>query len=202
MHPMIENQSIAFFEKQFRTYEKEAALRLNSFEQLALPYLKGEVLDFGCGMGNLAFEAAKQGCKVLALDGSPAAIEHIHKRAHIENLTVTGRLADLRDYPVQDVYDCVVSIGLLMFFDCTTAASALNTLQNCVRPGGTIVLNVLIQGTTYLEMFDASGYCLFEPNALRESFSDWQIEQFELAEFAAPGGTIKQFCTLVARHTG
>jgi SAM-dependent methyltransferase len=54
---------------------------LNSFEELALPYLKGEVLDLGCGMGNLSFAAARRACKVTALDASPAAIEHIRSRA-------------------------------------------------------------------------------------------------------------------------
>ena len=50
---------------------------LNSFERLALDYLQGEVLDLGCGLGNLALEAARRGCTVTAIDGSPTAIERI-----------------------------------------------------------------------------------------------------------------------------
>ncbi|MCP2937845.1 class I SAM-dependent methyltransferase, partial [Salmonella enterica subsp. enterica serovar Typhimurium] len=76
------NQSIAFFDQQFRTQPRDVALKLIPFEQIALPFLSGDVLDFGCGMGNLACEAAARGCKVLALDGSPAAIDHIQARAH------------------------------------------------------------------------------------------------------------------------
>lgn len=51
---MHEHRSIAFFDRKFQNQSKQAVHALNPFEQLALPYLIGEVLDFGCGMGNLS----------------------------------------------------------------------------------------------------------------------------------------------------
>jgi len=199
MTPMAENRSIAFFDEQFRRQPGAAALKLNPFEELALPYLKGEVLDFGCGMGNLAFAAAGRCCTVTALDGSPAAIEHIRARAAAERLPVTASIADLRDYWLARDYDSIVAIGLLMFFDCPTAFRILSDLQAHVRPGGVAVVNVLVEGTTYLEMFDASGFCLFGPAELRHRFSGWTIERFEHGDFEAPQHTLKRFCTVVAR---
>ena len=69
--------SIQFFDKQFAEQSRTGGCKLNPFELAAIPYLKGRVLDYGCGMGNLAFAAAERGCDVLALDASPAAIRHI-----------------------------------------------------------------------------------------------------------------------------
>jgi tellurite methyltransferase len=191
--------SVSFFDAQFRRQAGDAALALNPFELLALPYLHGEVLDFGCGLGNLAFAAAGRGCKVTALDASPAAIEHIRARAATGGAAVSASLADLRDHPLARDYDCIVSIGLLMFFDCATAARVLSELQARVRPGGLAVVNVLVEGTTYLEMFDPAGHCLWPAQELEARFAGWHLERAESADFEAPLGTLKRFCTVVAR---
>lgn len=194
--------SIAFFDAQFRRQAEQGVCQLNPFEQQALPYLHGEVLDLGCGMGNLAFAAAAQGCTVTALDGSPAAVEHMRCRAASQALAVTPALADLRHCCFEHTYDTVVAIGLLMFFDCTTALRVLASLQAAVRPGGHAVVNVLVQGTTYLEMFDPQGYCLWPADALQAHFAGWHILQHAHSQFDAPGGTRKCFATLIARKPG
>jgi tellurite methyltransferase len=157
------------------------------------------VLDFGCGLGNLAFAAAKRGCKVTALDASPAAVEHIRLRAAAEGAPVSASLADLRNYPISGEYDCIVSIGLLMFFDCATAFKALSQLQSHARPGGIAVVNVMVEGTTYLEMFDPSGHCLFAPLEMQNRFAGWRIEHSEFSDFEAPHRTLKRFSTVIAR---
>lgn len=58
---MTDNRSIAFFDEQLRRQPMGVALKLNPFEEPALPYLRGDMLDFGCGLGNLAFAAAAPG---------------------------------------------------------------------------------------------------------------------------------------------
>lgn len=193
------NKSIDFFDRQFREQPPEAALQLNPFEVVVLPYLRGEVLDFGCGMGNLAFAAARRGCAVTALDASPAAIAHIERRAAAEALPVVARIADLRDYSLSRDFDCIVSIGLLMFFDCPTAFRLLRELQSRVCPGGLAAINVLIEGTTYLDMFDPSGHCLFASNEMGKRFAGWEVLHSAFEEFEAPHNSIKRFATIVAR---
>ncbi|MDE2300681.1 MAG: class I SAM-dependent methyltransferase [Burkholderiales bacterium] len=197
---MPTDRSVAFFDAQFRRRTGEAALALNPFEVLALPYLSGRVLDFGCGLGNLAFAAARRGCTVVALDASPAAIEHVRARAVGEALPVSAALADLRDHAIGGTYDAIVSIGLLMFFDCPTALRVLAQLQAHVRPGGVAAVNVLVEGTTYLDMFDPSDHCLFAPSALQHRFAGWAIERLEFGDFEAPRSTLKRFCTVIARR--
>ncbi len=194
------NHAVGFFDQQFRQPATDAALKLNPFETLALPHLRGDTLDFGSGMGNLAFAAARQGCRVTALDASPAAIAHMQARAAAEALPLAATLADLRDYPIVDDYDCVVCIGLLMFFDRSTALKVLADLQAHVRPGGVVVVNVLIEGTTFLAMFDPAEHCLFTAPEIENRFAGWDSLHTGIDEFDAPGQTIKRFFTIIARR--
>lgn len=198
---MNANHSIDFFDRQFRQQVKNRDFQLNPFELAALPHLHGRVLDFGCGLGNLALAAAERGCQVLALDASPAAIEHLRQRAAADALPIEAIEADLRNYEIGEDFDCVVSIGLLMFFDCATASRLLALLQDRVRPGGIAVVNTLIEGTTYLDMFQPGNYCLMARTGLTARFAGWNILHSEFRDFDAPGQSIKSFVTLIARKT-
>lgn len=193
------DHSIQFFDTQFQQQAQCDDRTLNPFELAAIPYLRGRVLDFGCGMSNLAFAAAARGCSVFALDASPAAITHIQRRAAQEALSIQCACADLRDYYIAEDFDTVVSIGLLMFFDCPTAYKALANLQARVREGGVAVVNVPIDGTTYLDMFDTGSHCLFSRVELEARFTGWNIIQSAFSNFDAPGGTRKAFSTVIAR---
>ena len=196
------NTSIQFFDTQFQKQAQAGEFQLNPFELAALPHLQGRVLEFGCGMGNLAFAAAQKGCSVLALDASPAAIAHIRRRADNEKLAVQGMLANLQDYPLEGEFDAVVSIGLLMFFDCPTAFRTLEMLKAHVRKGGVAVINVLVEGTTYLDMFDGDHHCLFSPEEMASRFAGWRLLSSELSDFEAPGGRTKAFATVIAQKPG
>jgi tellurite methyltransferase len=157
------------------------------------------VLDYGCGLGNLAVAAAQRGCSVLALDGSHTAIEHLRHVAAEQALPIEAAEADLRSHEVAGEFDSVVSIGLLMFFDCDTAFRQLHNLQSHVRAGGVAVINVLVEGTTYLDMFDPQAHCLFSREEMQRRFSGWEILHAEFQDFAAPKEQRKAFVTLVAR---
>lgn len=196
---MNTNRSIEFFDQQFQQQALGADRALNPFELAAIPHVYGRVLDYGCGMGNLAFAAAERGCTVLALDASVTAITHIQQRAARDALPVCGAVADLRDYELDEDFDTVVSIGLLMFFDCPTAFSALSKLQSRVREGGVAVINVLVEGTTFLDMFDGDKHCLFSRAEMTARFARWNILHAEFSDFDAPGGTKKAFATVIAR---
>lgn len=196
---MGSDASIRFFETQFRRQVRDAELALNPFEQQALPYLHGTVLDYGCGLGNLALAAARRGCSVVALDASRAAIEHLRQVARAESLPITAAEADLRRHALRDDYDAVSCIGLLMFFDCPTAFAQLQQLQAHVRPGGVAVVNVLVEGTTYLDMFDPSGHCLFARDEMLGRFAGWEILRADHQDYPAANDTTKSFVTVIAR---
>lgn len=192
------NHSVNFFDTQFQNQVNKGDFSLNLFEKLALPFLKGTVLDLGCGLGNLSIEAARRGAKVLALDASKTAIEHISSIATKENLIIQAQLADLSTYQISENYDVIVSIGLLMFMEKSKAYEMLNNIKLHVVPGGYAIINVLIEGTTYLEMFDAKEYYLFGNRELQQQFDGWDIKQEKYDSFEAPNNTIKKFITIVA----
>jgi len=196
----MKNRSVEFFDKQFARQVGEQDFALNPFEQAVLPFLSGEVIDLGCGLGNLAVAAAKNGCRVTALDASPTAAAQLARLAAAEKLPIIAGEADLRSMDVEGEFDCVVAIGLLMFFPPAAARSGLARLQDLVRPDGLAAVNVLIQGTTFMDMFDPSGYYLFGENELPEAFVGWTTQYLKFESFAAPRDTIKRFCTLVARR--
>jgi tellurite methyltransferase len=196
---MRPQSSVAFFDEQFQRQLHDHELALNPFEQKALAVARGKTLDYGCGLGNFALAAARQGCSVLALDASPTAIAHLRDAAREQALAVEAREADLSRYTPEGDYDTVVCIGLLMFFDCDTARVQLGHLQRCIRPGGVVVVNVLVEGTTYMDMFDPAGHCLFRRDELAGRFAGWEILEQARQDFPAPAATLKSFVTLLAR---
>jgi tellurite methyltransferase len=195
----IMSRSITFFDAQFRRQVTGKAPALNPFELAVLPFLAGRVLDYGCGLGGLALAAARQGCSVLALDASPTAIGYLRAAAAHEGLAVDAFEADLRSYAIGEDFDSVVSIGLLMFMDRPTALHQRERLKGCVRPRGVLAINVLVEGTTYLDMFDPAGWCLFGRSELQDGLAGWEVLFERFDDFPAPGATVKSFVTLMAR---
>ena len=196
------NRSIEFFDAQFQHQVREGDFTLNPFERLALPYLRGRVLDLGSGLGNLTIEAARTGCSVVALDASPNAIERIRSVAADESLAIEARLVDLTTYQITQDFDVIVSIGLLMFLERSRAQELLSDIQQHVRPGGSASINLLIEGTTYLDMFEPTQYYLFGHSELQSRFAGWEILESRYHNFEAPGKTVKMFTTVVAMKPG
>lgn len=194
-----DSSSVRFFEAQFERQVRAGELELNPFERAALPWLRGKVLDYGCGLGNLAVTAAQQGCEVLALDASPTAISHLRQVAADTGLALRAQEAELSAFVLAEDFDTVVCIGLLMFLDCDSALRQLAQLQARLRPGGVLVLNVLVTGTTYRGMFDAQQHCLLSPDRWLACFEGWPLAYCEREDFPAPDQHRKSFLTLIAR---
>jgi len=86
-----------------------------------------------------------------------------------------------------------------MFMPCEQALELLSEMKQHVAPGGVAIINVLVEGTTYMEMFDPRGYCLLGRDELEQRFASWKIEFARHDSFDAPGGTKKEFSTVAAR---
>ena len=197
---MESNQTITFFDTQFQKQVAGGDFALNPFEIAALPFVRGRALDFGCGLGNLCIEAARHGATVSAVDASETAIKRIQAAALAENLKIDAIVADVERFQFVGQFDTIVSIGLLMFFKRETALKILGDIQKHVADGGRAIINVLIEGTTYLSMFDPGNYCLFGRGELEELFKGWNILLLRQDGFGAPGNTRKEFATIVAQN--
>jgi tellurite methyltransferase len=202
MHNDPENKAVKFFETQFQRQVRDQEYALNPFEILALDYIKGSVLDLGCGLGNFSLEAGRRRHRVLAVDASPTAVARLNKDAEREGLPVRGIQADIENWTIGGSYDTVVAIGLLMFFHHKTALKLLTAIQEHIKPGGRAIINVLIEGTTYFGMFDPDKYCLFRRTELEERFDGWTILESRYQTFPAPEGTRKDFSTIIAEKPG
>src|SRR5215813_8858968 len=101
------NRGIEFCDTQCQRQIRDSEFVLNPFEELVLPYLRGRMLDLGCGLGNLTIEAARHGCSVLALDASAKAIERIRSAAGAEGLPVEAQVADLTTYRIVGDFDVI-----------------------------------------------------------------------------------------------
>lgn len=198
----MSNHSVRFFETQFQRQVAGGEFELNPFERLALPYLRGEVLDLGCGLGNLALEAARSGCRVTALDGSATGIARLRETSLCAGLELEAHEADLACYRLERDYDAIVAIGLLMFLPRARAEALLADILAHVRPEGVVILNVLTEGTTFLGMFEPGHYHLFPRGAMEAVLSGWDILAASHDTFPAPNDTLKVFDTVIARRPG
>lgn len=196
---MNANQSITFFDTQFQKQVAGNDFALNPFEKAALPFVRGRVLDLGCGLGNLSIEAARRGAEVVAVDASATAIERIRRVAAAEKLNITPVLADVGGYAITGQFDTVIAIGLLMFFRQEKALAVLSDIQAHVAAGGLAIVNTLIQGTSFMGMFEPGHYCLFGRDELRQHFEGWKLLLDTHDGFDAPQSTRKEFSTIVAQ---
>lgn len=195
-------KSIHFFDRQFQQQIAKGEFALNPFEQAVLPYLSGGVLDLGCGLGNLAIAAARQGCAVTAMDASRPAVDRVNEAASRLGLPLAAYQVDLSRYDIDGDYDCIVAIGLLMFFPMDKARAMLVEMLAHTKPGGIAAVNVLIEGTTFMGMFEPGRYYLFDKNELTKAFAGWEILLTQYDEFPALENTVKKFHTVVARKSG
>ncbi len=199
MRDPVEKKSVAFFEAQFQRQAQQNEHTLNPFEAAALEHLRGTVLDLGAGLGNLSLEAGRRGHRVVAVDASPTAVARIQADARREGLPVQAIQADLESWSIDPDYDTIVAIGLLMFFPRKTAHRLLREIKEHVRPGGRAIVNVLIEGTTYLEMFDPNAYHLFGRRELEDHFAGWTLLSSQHHTFPAPDQKLKEFSTVIAQ---
>jgi tellurite methyltransferase len=193
-------RAVEFFGAQFERQIAAHDYKFNPFEERALPYLTGKVLDLGCGLGNLALAAAARGAHVTAYDACENAVDDLAQRAIASGLDVRVQAVDLKGWRPEETYDAVNCIGLLMFFAREDALAGLEAVRDAVRPGGVAIVNAMIEGSTFLAMFDPDAYYLFKPDELATPFAGWDLLHDSVEEFPAPGEMSKRFRTVIARR--
>jgi len=103
------------------------------------PIAGASVLEIGMGWGGLAERLARAGCAVTGLTLSPAQLGYA--RSRLQGQPVTAALRDYRDEV--GTYDHIVSIEMLEAVGESYWPSYFGKLHDCLRPGGTAVLQVI-----------------------------------------------------------
>ena len=98
-----------------------------------------QLLDVGCGGGQLALLAASAGARVTGFDIAPNLLELARKRARTQNLSIHFDAGDVDAMPYKDdSFEVVVSLFRAMF-----AAQPLQTANEMLRvlkPGGRLIM--------------------------------------------------------------
>ena len=98
-----------------------------------------QLLDVGCGSGQLALIAAKNGLDVTGVDIASNLVERARMRAHAEGLSATFQEADAEALPFEDAsFDVVVSLIGAMFAPRPDLVA--DELLRVCKPGGTIAM--------------------------------------------------------------
>ena len=121
----------------------------------------GRALDLACGAGRNALWLAEHGWSVTAVDGSPAAIETVRKRASARGVNVNAQVADLEkgEYAIEASQWDLVIISYYLQRDLFEPAKC------GVVPGGVVAAIVLV----------GEGRFCATPGELRGYFTGWEI---------------------------
>jgi SAM-dependent methyltransferase len=141
--------------------EQDVAAPLPLVIKVALEMKPGRALDLACGAGRNALWLAEHGWSVTAVDGSPAAIELLRKRAVERGVNVDAQVADLEkgEYAIEPSHWDLVVICYYLQRDLFEPA------KRGVVPGGVLAAIVLL----------GEGRFSLGPGELRGYFSGWEI---------------------------
>lgn len=111
-----------------------------------------QLLDVGCGAGQLALIAARAGAKVTGCDISTNWLEKARARATVEGLKITFEEGDAESLPYDDgQFDAVTSLVGAMFAPRPNLVAA--ELTRVCRPGGMIAMGNWTPGGFVGQMF-------------------------------------------------
>jgi SAM-dependent methyltransferase len=100
------------------------------------------VLDVGCGDGDLALELWRRGATVTGIDGSPEMVEAARVRAKREGADMSFMVGEAASIPFDaERFDVVVAVTILCFV--VNAAPVFSEIARVLRPGGVLVIGEL-----------------------------------------------------------
>ncbi len=178
------DQALAYAEADFSETDDRFVQR---FRQLFGPDFAGEIVDLGCGPGNIGLRMAQAfpGCAVTGVDGSLAMLDIARKRA------ATLRDAAFRVRFVEAVLptavlpmhsaDAVVSNSLLHHLH-EPSVLWLTLRQVAVRRAPVLVVDLRRPETEAEAQRIVDAYALNEPEVLRKDFYHSLLAAFEVDE--------------------
>jgi SAM-dependent methyltransferase len=140
-------------------------------------WIRGRVLDSGCGTGEHTIHLARLDYDVLGIDVSEHAIEQARANAVQRGVTARFEVADALQLELHQAYDTVVDSALFHIFEAADRARYVRRLHGACRPGGRVhVLALSDAGPGFgPQISDA---------VIREAFGDgWVLEDLQPARY-------------------
>lgn len=159
-------------------------------------WIRGPVLDAGCGTGEHTIHLARLGYDVEGIDSSPQAIEQARANAAARQVAARFSLADALALRPEHTYHAVLDSALFHIFDEDDRARYVASLHRATAPGGLVhVLALSDAGPGFgPQVSDA---------AIREAFSrgGWELQEVQPAQYR--GRIVRpEHATLLSRPIG
>jgi cyclopropane fatty-acyl-phospholipid synthase-like methyltransferase len=141
-------------------------------------WIRGSVLDVGCGAGEHTIYLARRGFRVLGIDASVPAIEYAVANAKSREVDATFAVADALRLGAEQ-YDTILDSALFHIFGPSDRSSYIGSLRAACRLGGFVhVLALADDGPGFgPEVSDAD---------LRSAFTEgWQVEDITRSRYVA-----------------
>jgi SAM-dependent methyltransferase len=120
----------------FAKYLEPGALEF--FERLSIP-AGTELLDIGCGAGQLTIPAAKRGIRVTGLDLSQNLVDEANARARAEELPIEIRQGDAEDLPFPTA-SFEMSLSLIGSMFAPRPELVASEMLRVTKPGGKVIM--------------------------------------------------------------
>jgi SAM-dependent methyltransferase len=155
-----------------RRYTPEQITSEGNFIEASLGVEKGaSVLDVGCGVGRQAVELATRGYEVLGLDLSLAMLSRASDNAQNRGAKLNFLQSDMLEMEFTELFDAAYCVGSTFgFFDDDKNADVIQRLHRALKPGGTLLLEVVnrdcaAQQHPAMTWYEADGcVCMEETN--------------------------------------
>lgn len=179
---------------EYRDYYEFRQVDPSSFKDFSLPaYLRRslgnpsgqKVLDFGCGLGQLALSLRKAGYQAEGLDVSPYAI------AHCREMGLVCHQGDGENFydDHRQAYDFVIMSHVVEHFPKEEIIPMLAKLRGVIKPGGAVIVmvpNAQSHTGAYWAYEDFTHHTLFTAGSL---FYVLKAAGFSQVEFLDPDST-------------
>ncbi|HEX2284357.1 MAG TPA: class I SAM-dependent methyltransferase [Mycobacterium sp.] len=106
-------------------------------------WIRGKVLDVGCGAGEHTILLTRLGYDVLGIDYAPHAVAYARENAAAKGVDARFAVADAMDLGDEPAYDTIVDSALFHIFDDADRPRYVRSLHAACRPGGLVHLLAL-----------------------------------------------------------
>jgi cyclopropane fatty-acyl-phospholipid synthase-like methyltransferase len=142
-------------------------------------WIRGSVLDVGCGAGEHTIHLTARGHTVLGTDFSPAAVDVARANAAARDVPATFEVVDALALGDQPCFDTIVDSALFHIFGEPERTRYVRSLSRVLRPGGQIFVLALAESDT-----EPGFGPRISDTVIREAFGDgWTIEELRPSRY-------------------